>query len=100
MLGRTHDPKAKPAPLVILGPMVCQLVAILTSAILMKALNLSSVGDAVGFGALVGVGYFVATMTNTAINPNIPRPLMYSLVSGPYFSLMSIGTCLILVAMP
>ncbi|WP_434387833.1 DUF1761 domain-containing protein [Melittangium boletus] len=100
VLGRAYDPKAKPAPLFIVGPMVCSLAAIITSALLMKALNLSSAGDALVFGGVVGLGYFVATMANTAINPNMPRPLMYSLVSGPYFFLMSISTSLILVAMP
>ncbi|ATB38557.1 hypothetical protein CYFUS_003992 [Cystobacter fuscus] len=100
ILGRAHDPKAKPAPLFILGPLVCSLLTIITSALLMKALDLSSVGDAMAFGGVIGLGYLVATMANTAINPNMPRPLMYSLVSGPYFFLMSIISSLILVAMP
>jgi hypothetical protein len=100
VLGRAHDPKAKPAPIFIVGPLVCTLIAVLTSATLIKALNLTSAGDAITFGAVVGFGYFVSTMTNTAINPNMPRPLMYSLVSGPYFFLLSIITSLILVTMP
>ncbi|WNG30539.1 DUF1761 domain-containing protein [Cystobacter fuscus] len=100
VLGRVYDPKAKPAPIFIMGPLVCSLLTIITSAILMKALNLSSVRDAIGFGVVVGFGYLVATMANTAINPNMPRPLMYSLVSGPYFFSTSIITSLILVTMP
>ncbi|WNG15676.1 DUF1761 domain-containing protein [Cystobacter fuscus] len=100
ILGRAHDPKTKPAPLFILGPLVCSLLTIITSAILMKALNIFSVGDAMAFGGVVGLGYLVATMANTSINPNMPRPLMYSLVSGPYFFLMSIISSLILVAIP
>jgi len=100
VLGRQYDPKAKPAPIFIVGPMVCSLFTTITSATLMKALNVTSVGDGIAFGTVVGLGYLVATMVNTAINPNMPRPLMYSLVSGPFFLLTSIVTSLILVTMP
>jgi hypothetical protein len=100
VLGRAYDPKAKPAPIFIVGPMVCSLITTITSATLMKALNVTSVGDGISFGTVVGLGYLVATMANTAINPNMPRPLMYSLVSGPFFLLTSIVTSLILVTMP
>lgn len=100
VLGRVYDPKAKPAPIFVVGPLVCSLITILTSAVLMKALKLTSAGEALAFGVVVGLGYLVSTMANTAINPNMPRPLMYSLVSGPYFFLMSVMTSLILVAMP
>ncbi|APR78180.1 Hypothetical protein A7982_03527 [Minicystis rosea] len=99
VLGREHAPKAKPAPIFIVGPMVCSLITTITSAVLIRALHLTSLGDGIVFGALVGFGYFVATMTNTAINPNMPRPLAYSLVSGPFFFLTSIVTSLILVKM-
>lgn len=99
VLGREHDPKAKPGPLFIVGPMVCSLVTIVTSAVLLEALNVTALGDGLVFGVVVGFGYFVATMTNTAINPNMPRPLAYALVSGPYFLLSSVITSLILVAL-
>jgi hypothetical protein len=95
-LGREYDPKVKPAPIFIVGPLVCTLITTVTSATLMKALSISSTSDAVMFGVIVGLGYFVSTMTNTAINPNMPRPLMYSLVSGPFFFIGSIITSLIL----
>lgn len=97
VLGRAYDPKAKPAPIFIVGPLVCSLITVITSAILVKALNLSSTGDALLFGAVIGLGFLVSTMANTAINPNMPRPLMYSLVSGPYFFLSGILSSLILV---
>jgi hypothetical protein len=99
VLGREYDPKAKPAPIFIVGPMVCSLITTVTSATLMKTLSISSISDAVIFGAIVGFGYFVSTMANTAINPNMPRPLMYSLVSGPFFFIGSIITSVILAAM-
>jgi hypothetical protein len=100
VLGREYDPKAKPAPIFIVGPMVCSLLTAMASATLMKALHLSSVGEGLAFGAVVGLGYLVATMANTAINPNMPRPLLYSLVSGPFFFLTSLITSFILVKMP
>ena len=51
------------------------------------------------FGATVGFGYLAATTVNTAINPNIPRPLFYGLISGSYFLLSSVVVAVILVAM-
>ncbi len=99
-LGRVHDLKAKPAPIFIFGPMVCSFLTTVTSAVLIKALSISSLSAAILFGAVVGVGYMVATMANTAINPNMPRPLAYSLISGPFFLLTSIVTAAILVALP
>lgn len=99
-LGQPHPPKEKPAPIFILGPLVCSLVSIVTSAVLMRSLHVSTVAQALGFGTIVGVGYFVATMTNTAINPNMPRPFAYSLVSGPYFVASSLMTSFVLVCIP
>lgn len=99
VLGRVYDPTAKPGPLFIVGPLVCSLINIVTSALLLRALNVSTLGDGLVFGAVVGFGYLVATMTNTAINPNMPRPFAYALVCGPYFFLSSVITSLTLVAL-
>lgn len=98
-LGRENAPPAKPAPIFIIGPLICSGVSTIASALLIKALGITTIGDAIVFGLLVGVGYIVATMTNVAINPNMPRPLTYSLVNGPYFLLGSVATSVILVAM-
>jgi hypothetical protein len=51
----------------------------------------------VAFGAIVGAGYLAATTINVAINPNIPRPLFYGLISGSYFFLSSVIASVILV---
>lgn len=98
-LGREAQPQTKPGPLFIFGPMVCGLVTTITSAILMRALGIDSIPGAMTFGTTIGLGYLVATMTNTAINPNFPRPFLYSAVCGPYFLLSSLMTALILVVM-
>jgi uncharacterized membrane protein len=95
-LGRQYDPKAKPAPIFIVGPLICSLATTITSAILMRTLHIGSLADSLLFGAIVGVGYLVSTMTNIAINPNMPRPLMYAAINGPYFFFSSLSGSAIL----
>lgn len=98
-LGR--DPGSKPTmtPLSYTGPMVCTLMTVLASAVLLKALNVDAMGDALIFGLIIGVGFLVATMTNVAINPNFPRPLSYAALNAPYFVLSGVLISTILVAM-
>jgi hypothetical protein len=98
-LGR--DPNVEPvmSSLSYAGPLVCTLLTVLASAVLLEALDVQSMGDAVLFGLIVGVGYLVATMTNVAINPNFPRPLAYAAINAPYFLLNSVIISSILVAM-
>lgn len=98
-LGRQHDPQAKPAPIFLIGPLVCGLVTTVASAMLMRALQIQSVGDALAFGAVVGFGYLASTTVNTAINPNMPRPLFYGLISGSYFLLSGLVVSVVLVAL-
>jgi len=99
-LGRQGEPPSKPAPIYMVGPFACGLVTTITSAIVLKHLRVDSPGEALAWGALVGFGYLAATTVNTAINPNIPRPLFYGLISGSYFLLSSVIVSLILVAWP
>jgi hypothetical protein len=49
-----------------------------------KTLNISSGGGAVEFGLLTGIGYLVANTVNIAVNPNIPKPILYGLISGAF----------------
>lgn len=98
-LGRQHDPKAKPAPIFFVGPFLCGLITTIASSLLIKALKVETSGDALIFGAIVGFGYLTATTVNTAINPNMPRPLFYGLISGGYFLLSGIAVSMILVAL-
>lgn len=97
-LGREFDPKSKPQLLFIVGPLVCSLITIITSAILINALNIVTMENAFIFGLVVGFGYLVSTMTNIAINPNMPYPMKYALVNAPYFLLSSVIGSLIIVA--
>jgi uncharacterized membrane protein len=97
-LGKPHSPDEKPAAVYLVGPIICATVTAATSALLIDALRIESMVTAVKFGALVGAGYLAATTINTAINPNIPRPLLYGLISGAYFFVSSIAVSAILVA--
>ncbi len=97
-LGMESLPVEKVKPLFIFGPAVCNLFVVLTSAVLMRALKIDSLGEAVCFGLIVGVGYLLSTCMNIAINPNFPRPFFYTLINAPYFVGSSILTSVLLVS--
>lgn len=99
-LGRTDLADQKPAPIFIAGPFVCSLVLSVTNAVLLRSLGIATLGGALLFGTVVGLGYLVSTTVNVAINPNIPRPLFYGLVNGPFFLAGNLLSCTILAAMP
>lgn len=96
-LGRESLPVEKMKLIYILGPAVCNFIAVATSAILIKVLNISSMGGAISFGLLIGIGYVLSTCMNIAINPNFPRPFFYTLINAPYFIGSSLMTSLLLV---
>lgn len=98
-LGREGGPLPPPTRLFLLGPMGCGLVMSITSALLQGLLHTSTPGAAATLGAVVGLGYLGATATNVAINPNMPRPLLYALVNVPYFVLSSISIHLIVFSL-
>jgi len=83
-LGRVHDPKAKPAPLMIIAPAVWSLITAFSTAVLMASLGIHTLTGAVGLGLFLGIGFLAATTINTGINPNIPHPVLYGAVSGSY----------------
>jgi hypothetical protein len=85
--------------LFIIGPAVCSIGYILTSALLLYALDIDTFAGALEFSLIVGLGYLVCNTVNIAINPNIPRPFLYGLISGSYFFVGITIVNLILVAM-
>jgi hypothetical protein len=97
-LGRENE-TLQNKPIFIVGPALCSLVITIASAILIYVLNVSSLGDAVEFSLLVGMGYLVANTVNIAINPNIPRPILYGMISGTYHLTGILIVSIILVAM-
>jgi hypothetical protein len=98
-LGKENDQQKNVAPIFIIGPALCCLVITIASAMLMHSLQIDSIGKALQFAFLVGVGYLVANTVNIAINPNIPRPLYYSFISGTYHLVGIVIVTVILVVM-
>lgn len=98
-LGRTDLAGQKPRPLFIAGPFVCSVVLTITNAVLMRSFGITSLTSALLFGAITGVGYLASTTVNVAINPNIPRPLLYGAVNAPFFLVGNLISCAILAAM-
>jgi hypothetical protein len=90
VLGRVDQPKTKMGALYIVGPSLCMLVTTLATAMLMAAQRVSSLGGAVGLGSIIGAGLLSATAMNMAINPNVPKPIIYGLLSSAYFFVASI----------
>lgn len=80
-----------------LGPVVCGLLVTLTSAVLLRALDVTTLGDALVFGAIVGIGYLSAMTFQIALNPNFPRPLLYGVLNAPYFVVSSLAVSAVLV---
>jgi hypothetical protein len=97
-LGRENETLPN-KPIFIVGPALCSLVITIANAVLIYALDLSSFGDGLELSLLVGIGYLVANTVNIAINPNIPRPLLYGLISGTYHLVGILIVSTILVAM-
>src|SRR5690349_2330432 len=63
-LGKENQLPEKPAPIFIIGPAFCSLVITLASAILIYALNISTLSAALEFAIVVGVGFLVANTIN------------------------------------
>lgn len=96
-LGRDASARPESSALFYVGPALTSLVVTTTSALLMAALEVDTFADALLFGLIVGVGYLVANTVTIAINPNFPRPLFYSLISGGYNVVGSVLVSTILV---
>jgi hypothetical protein len=97
-LGRKNETLAS-KPIFIIGPAVCSLVITLTCAILINTLHISTLGEIVEFTWLIGVGLLVANTLNIAINPNIPHPIYYGIISGGYHLVGILIVSIILVTM-
>lgn len=97
-LGKANETLQNQSPLYVAGPAVCVLVVVVASAVLMRSLGIDSYGNAMVFALLVGVGFLVANTTNIAINPNIPRPFLYSAITSAYHLVGITLTSLILIA--
>ncbi|WP_037181143.1 DUF1761 domain-containing protein [Rhodococcoides fascians] len=97
VLGRENAREPESSLVRNLGPVVCILATTITSAVLITALDITAVGDAVVFGLLVGIGYLTAMTFQIALNPNFPRPLYYGVLNAPFFIITSVLTSVIIV---
>ncbi|MFD2288881.1 DUF1761 family protein [Pedobacter petrophilus] len=87
------------SPIFIAGPAICCLIITITTAMLIYALNVNTLSGALEFAMVAGIGYLVTNTVNIAINPNIPRPIFYSVISGTYHLVGITIVCIIIVAM-
>jgi hypothetical protein len=92
-------PDQKPGLLFIVGPFLCGVVTITTTAFLLRLLSTTDLTDGLILGAVVGLGFIGATTVNIAINPKFPRPFFYSAVNVPYFLIGSLIASAVLVLM-
>lgn len=98
-LGKGGQELSNQGPLFIVGPGLCVLVIILASTILFYNLDITTYGEAIEFAMFIGIGFLVSNTTNIAINPNIPRPMLYSVITSSYHLVGITMTSLILFAM-
>jgi hypothetical protein len=95
-LGRKDEVLQNKAPIFILGPMICSLLIIVATAILLNALGIQTLTGALGFAFIAGVGYLFANTVNIAINPNMPHPISYGIITGAYHLTGMVLACIIL----
>lgn len=95
-LGNESRELPTPGPIFIAGPLISSLVVVVTSAVLLRALDVESVGNAIVFGLIVSIGYLVAQTMNIAINPNFPHPVLYTAINAPYFVICTVAASIIL----
>lgn len=98
-LGKENSLPEKPAPIFIVGPAICSLIITIASALMIYALSIDTYNQSIEFALVAGVGFLVANTTNIAINPNMPRPLHYALITGAYHLVGITNVSVILVSM-
>ncbi|MNJ90878.1 hypothetical protein D3C87_85180 [compost metagenome] len=98
-LGKENQKLENSAPIFIIGPMICSLVIIVASAVFIRALGIDSLVQGVEYALIVGFGYLFSNTVNIAINPNMPHPIHYGLISGMFHVTGMLIVCTILVAM-
>ncbi len=98
-LGIEDRPPQKPSPRFIVGPLVCSAVTIVTTGLLLQALQITTLNAALGLGVIVGLGYLAPMTLNIAINPLFPKPFRYALINAPFFFVGSLAASAILVAL-
>jgi Protein of unknown function (DUF1761) len=99
VMGRAELPPETPGLLTILGPFLCNVVMILTTAVVLRLAGVTGLGDGLAVGLLIAVGYLLAMCLMIAINPNFPHPFAYTALNAPVLVGNMLVTCAILVKM-
>jgi len=95
-LGNEGRELPKPGPIFIVGPLISSLFVVITSALLLRALDITALGDGIVFALVIAIGYLLAQTLTIAINPNFPKPLLYTLINAPYFIVCTVIASIIL----
>ncbi len=69
VMGRENEPAWQPPVSAFAGQFVATLLVVLTSAVLLRTLDVQELGTGLVFGLVVGLGYLGAMVLNIAINP-------------------------------
>ncbi|XDD46019.1 DUF1761 domain-containing protein [Leptospira sp. WS39.C2] len=83
-LGKENEKEQPLTMIFVVGPGICTFVILLTTAILCSTLQIHQTVEALKWGVLIGIGYLSANTFTIAINPNIPRPILYGAISSVY----------------
>lgn len=71
-------------PIYYVAPLISCFVATNATAVLVYALDIEQLSDAMLLAVIVGIGYAASISFNNAVTPNTPRPLMLGAVTGTY----------------
>ena len=83
-IGFDRPKEWKPMSLYYVGPLVGCLASSVAVAILAQILHLSSLGDALILGLIVGIGFAAAVTYTNSITPKTPNPLLFGTLVGVY----------------
>lgn len=98
-MGREGQTPARPSPLMILGPFLCNVVMIGSIAVLLRLTSTDKLGQGTALGLLVAIGLLLPMCMMIAINPNSPRPCHYTALNAPYLLASAVVYALILTVL-
>lgn len=99
-IGFDRPPQWKPHALYYVGPLLGCLAVSYATAWLLDLAQPQSWSDAAWLGAVAGLGYGATLSGINSISPTLPRPGLYTAVTGSYHALGIAMCALILYAWP
>ena len=83
-VGVARTPAARFGPLYYGMPLVGSVLPAIAAGVLVAALDLTEVTDAITLGLVLGIGIAAAVSFTNAVMPTVPRPLLLGAVTGGY----------------